>query len=327
VNPLSPAFVGFRCALRHPGISLAEITWRWTFAAAVWFLGTIFFIEYMGNLPVTALDRLLLASRQPALIERALHRIFAGSAVRFTVSGVLLASGLAIAWIVLASLGRAATVNSAAHELGIVADSNARPIATLLTLNFLRAAVSLAAVAGIVGSIVVASSFWASSHASVARAGQLVGIFWFLVWMTWGFLNWLLSLAGVFAVVKPGVTSALVSAAGLVIERTGAVFSLGMVFGIAHFGVFVATFGAAATTAGLTGTLGPGFVIVLESLIAIAYCAVADFLYTSRMIAYISMLREDELPAPIPSEDLPLDGRSGSVDQSELILSDLPAAT
>jgi hypothetical protein len=31
---------------RRPSIALAEVAWRWTFAAAAWFLGTIFFLLY-----------------------------------------------------------------------------------------------------------------------------------------------------------------------------------------------------------------------------------------------------------------------------------------
>src|SRR5689334_2709137 len=115
----SPAAEGFRLIFRRPAITLAEIAWRWTFAAAAWLLGTLLLVGYLDSLPVTTLDRLLLATQQPILIVKAIHRIFYGSAFRFTEAGVVLLVGLAIAWIALASLGRAATLSALLDEFGI----------------------------------------------------------------------------------------------------------------------------------------------------------------------------------------------------------------
>lgn len=112
MNSFSPISYGFRLAFRRPFIPLAEIAWRWSFAAAAITLVWLFFREYLASLPVTRVDRLLLASNQPVLIFRALHRILSGSAFRFTEAGVLVALGLVVAWIALASLGRVATVNA-----------------------------------------------------------------------------------------------------------------------------------------------------------------------------------------------------------------------
>src|SRR2546426_11862299 len=106
MNSSSPTAEGFRVVFRRPSVLLAEVVWRWSFAAAAWFLGTIFLLQYADGLPVTATDRLLLGTNQPALIWRAIHRIFQGSAFRFTGVAILLMTTLTIAWIVLASLGR-----------------------------------------------------------------------------------------------------------------------------------------------------------------------------------------------------------------------------
>src|SRR5205823_12198198 len=76
----SPTAEGFRILFRRPIIPLAEIAWRWSFAAAAWFLAAMFLLQYADTLPVKALDRLLLASQQPVLVGHGLHRIFEGSA-------------------------------------------------------------------------------------------------------------------------------------------------------------------------------------------------------------------------------------------------------
>jgi len=107
----SPTAAGFRLVFRRPAVPLAEIAWRWSFGAAAWFLSAMYLFEYADSLPVNTVDRLLLATQQPMLIARAIRRIFEGSAFRFTQAGVLLAIALTLAWIVLASAGRAATGN------------------------------------------------------------------------------------------------------------------------------------------------------------------------------------------------------------------------
>src|SRR5713226_6295414 len=99
MSSFSPTAEGFRLIFRRLAIPFAETAWRWPFATAAWLLGAFFLLEYMGSLPVTAADRLLLGTQQPVLISRALQRIFHGSAFRFTEAGIVLSVGLAIAWI------------------------------------------------------------------------------------------------------------------------------------------------------------------------------------------------------------------------------------
>src|SRR5207248_7379848 len=106
MNPVSPISVGFRLLVRRPLIFFAEISWRWTLAVAAWALGLAFALEYLDSLPVTTVDRLLLYTGQPVLIAQAIRRIFSGSSIRLVEAAILLAFGLAIAWMILASLGR-----------------------------------------------------------------------------------------------------------------------------------------------------------------------------------------------------------------------------
>src|SRR5690348_8916351 len=162
---------GFRLIFRRPSIPLAEIAWRWTFSAAVWFLGAMFLLEYADTLPVKALDRLLLASQQPVLIGHAIHRIFEGSAFRFTNAGILLIFALAVAWIILASLGRSVTLWSLIEEFrGSELAPHSGSMGSILGLNFFRAAAALAAVAAAIGSLAMTSALWASTHVSVGDA-------------------------------------------------------------------------------------------------------------------------------------------------------------
>ena len=325
MNQLSPALVGFKCIFRRPAIVLAEIIWRWSFAAAAWFLAVAFAVEYLDSLPVNAVSRFLLGTGEPILVARALRRIFEGSALRFTETGVLLALAVAIGWTVLASLGRAATVNSIVHELGIDRSSKRSVFPSLASIHFFRMAVTLASVLGIAGSALIASSVWASSRISIADAGRILGLFWFLIFVLWIVMNWLLSTSAIFAVQDgDGALPAMGALISLMISKPGAVISVSALFGAAHLAVFIAGGIAAVFAFGLANAIPHATVAALLIFIVCAYCAVADCLYAARIAAYVSILRADDLPALAKVCGAPYRA-DGSVDKAELILSDVPA--
>ena len=325
MSSFSPTAEGFRLIFRRTAIPFAEIAWRWTFATAAWLLGTLFLIEYMGSLPVTALDRLLLGTQQPILVSRAIHRIFHGSAFRFTEAGILLLAGLAIAWIALATLGRAATLAALLEEFGFAPGSGRGAVRSLAALNFLRVAVALAAVVAGFGAALIASSFWASTHVSVADAARLWFGVLFLVWTVWTFLNWLLSTAAVFVVTdQKGVFNAIAASARFCREHTGRVLAAGIWFGLPHLGAFVAAFMAGFTILSTVGAWRIGPALFLEFLIVIGYCGVADFLYTGRLAAYVAIVRGEELEPSTVTLPVAPEAGSSSVDRDELILSDVP---
>ena len=325
MRSFSPTSEGFRLIFQRPAIPLAEIAWRWTFATAAWLLGTLFLIEYMGSLPVTALDRLLLGTQQPVLVSRALYRIFYGSALRFTEAGIVLLIGLGIAWIALASLGRTATLAALLEEFRIASGSGRGTVRSLVALNFLRTAVALAALVAGLGAAVIASSFWAATHVSVGDAARLWFAALFLVWMVWTFLNWLLSTAAVFVMTDgKGSLDSITASARFCVEHTGYVLAVGVWFGLAHLGAFIAACMAGFTLLSTVGTWRIGPALVLEILIVIGYCGLADFLYTGRLAAYVAIVRGGELePSTVISPVAPGAG-SSSVDRDELILSDVP---
>jgi hypothetical protein len=327
----SPTAAGFRLILRRPAIVLAEIAWRWSFAVAVWFLGGAFLLQYAGSLSVNAVDRLLLGTRQPALILRGLHRIFHGSALRFTTSGLLLAIALTVAWIVLGSLGRAVTLKAIMEERGITPPPNTRrgTIFSLFALNFLRAATTLAAVVAGFGALLIASGVWASTHLSAADATRLWLASLLLVWISWATLNWLLSTSALFVAtngVGVGASTAIAATVGWYRDRPGSVLAVGTWFGLIHGGAFLTAGSAAFTVLGMTAALGPGPTLFLEFLILAVYCAVADALYIGRLTAYLAIIRGAPAYAHLPQAPMPIASGPGraSIDQSELILSDVP---
>lgn len=322
----SPSLAGFNLIFRRPVIAVAEIAWRWGFAAASWFLIVFFLIEYADSLPVSTLDRLLIGSQQPILLLRALRRIFHGSALRFVEGGLVVAAGLAAIWIALAILGRIATVRAIQGELELRRGAvPARKIVTsLLGLNFLRVTITMAAVICAISAFLISGSVWASTHISVQDATRLCFAALCITWIAWQLLNWFLSTAGLFAISEGHTTfDAIAATVRLCQEKTAPFLFSGVWFGLGHFAAFVIATFAGTFILGAIGELGAGPVLFLETLIIFLYCAVVDVLYAGRLAAYLAIIAGDDISEAFQLEGDPSSGPSG-VDKSELILGDVP---
>ena len=312
---------------RLPLLGLAEISWRWSFGLAATAALLFSLREYLATLPVTAGEMLLLRTGQPTLILKGLARIFRGSAPRAMAALVLLTLTLTVAWIVLASVGRAATLKTLLEYFRGSADerlapepetlpiSNTRSLISLLFLNSLRAATMLGAAVGVVGAMLIAG---AASSPDDPSPGKVLLIFWvltMLIGLAWPLLNWYLSLAALF-VVRDGASAfgALAKAMDLCRTRPGALAAAGTWFGLAHVIVFGVASSAAAVPLGFAEVLPGGMVLGGLLLVSLLYFAAVDFLYVGRLASYVFLLEKPE-PQSQASVLLPSD---------DDILSDIP---
>lgn len=299
---------------RLPVLGLAEIAWRWSFGLAAMAALLFSLREYLATLPLSPAELLLLRTRQPALILHVLARVFQGSAPRAAAALVVLTLALALAWTVLASLGRAATLKtlfeyfrdscSSGYGWGTHARepeiSVSQGLTSLLVLNSFRAATMLAAAVGVVGAMLVAG---AASPPEDPSPGKALLIFWMLITLiglACPLLNWYLSLAALFAVRdKASASGALVKATDLCRARPGSLAATATWFGLAHVVVFVVASSAAAVPLGLAETLPGGMVLGGLLLVTLLYFAAVDFLYVGRLAAYVVMI---EQPDPEPEQ-------------------------
>jgi hypothetical protein len=302
----SPTLEGFRILFRLPSLALAEIAWRWSFGLAVTALLAFSLREYLSTLPVTAADIFLLQTRQPALVLQAIARILRGSAPRAVTALIVLALALTLAWIVLASLARAATLKMLFEYFPQNSEPKTRTwrFRSLIGLNFLRTGALLAAVVGFVGAVLLAGAASSATHPS--PAGALL-IFWMLtlfIVLAWSMINWYLTLAAVFAIGEGKTTfGTLGAAADLIREHPGPVAAAAIWFGLAHGLAFVVASSVAAFPLGLAGVLPLGVVWGGLLLIALLYFAVVDFLYVGRLAAYVFMIDPPE-PQPQLDDDI-----------------------
>lgn len=316
----SPTLEGFRILFRQPSLVLAEIAWRWSFGLAVVVLLAISFREYLSTLPVTAAEMFMLRTRQPVLILQAIARILQGSAPRVVSALIVLAVALTLAWIVLASLGRAAILETLFESFrqSHVTRPRTWRLASFMGLNFLRAGGLLSTALSFVGAILLAG---AASPKTDPSPGSALLIFWMLclfIGLAWSTLNWYLSLAAIFVAGDEHTTfGALTASADLCRDRPGSVIAVGTWFGIAHAAAFVIATSVVAFPLAFAEVLPAGIVLGGVILVTLIYFAVADFLYVGRLAAYVFLVevRESIQPSVVSIQPFPSD---------DDILSDIP---
>lgn len=355
----SPTVEGFRAVFRRPSVPLAEVLWRWSFAAAAIVLVGFGLVEYLDTLPVSNLDLLFLRSGQPFLISQAVARIFGGSGLRFVLVGILIFAGLAVLWIVLAAVGRGITLDALVNYLGersravrngqadplLVASSPARRwcVRSLAGLHFLRVGLALAAAGACIAALILAGFVSTKQNPQPELMFLLALIFLFLVWLVWTFVSGFLSLASVFVVHGGEDTfGALSATAEFCRDRRGPVAAVSASHGLAHLVLFIVATSVAAFPLGLAGLLPLGFVLSAFVILTLAYFALVDTLYVARLAGYVAILEAPPAIAePTPGTAIAshLSGivvtqtsavhvtpESFVVDQDELILSDMPPA-
>jgi hypothetical protein len=343
----SPTLEGFRAAFRRPSITFAEIAWRWTVGAVAWALFIFSFIEYLDTLPVSYADATLLHTGRPLLVGRAISHILRGSLNRAVFTMLIEAIALSLLWIIVASIGRSATVRTlityfagsdnastaknASDRFGENRDS-IRPcrFRGLLTLNFLRVAAALAALLAFAGAAILASFVSSDKNPQPGLAFAIFMPFAGVILTVWSMLNWLLSLASIFAI-RDGADAldALSAAVTFFRDRLGAVFAVTTWTGIAHLIALSIAGTAASFPLAFIQLVPPRLVIATIILVALAYFAFADWLYIARLAGYVCIAEMPEtvaMPATLPapsSADPPAPPQS-AVDPEEPILSDLP---
>lgn len=340
---ISPTAEGFRATFRWPSLTLGEITWRWSIVAtaiALFFFGLF---EFLNTLPVTNGELLFLRTRQPYFVGQALARILRGSLGRTVMSGIVAVLLLALLWMIASSLGRIATVRALVEyfrtdfarrlaEAGVTEqrdeiESGGRPFRSLFDLNFLRVAVVLGLALGLLGATILAGF---ASPDKDPHPGlfflvwlPLAGLICFVSWM----LNWLLSLAGLFAVRDGADAMSSISAAvSFCRERTGAVLAVSTWTGLGHLAIFVGATSVVGVPLSTLGILPGRLVLFAVFVVTLIYFALADWLYMVRLAGYVCIAEMPEVlrmppPMPTPPSAPPV---QTTIDREESILSDVP---
>jgi hypothetical protein len=346
----SPTIEGFRAAFRRPALTFAEIAWRWTIGATTAALFIFYCIEFLDTLPVTNADSILLSTRQPMLVGKAIAHILRGSLNRAISAALFAALALSLLWIIAASIGRLATVRALLTYFRRDVAGNAcaaivsrptneddvstkardagkpRPIRALIDLSFLRASVLLAMILAFAGTAILVSFI---SPKANPRPGLSVILFFpvaGLICLAGWALNWWLSMAGIFAVRDGGDALAALSAAVTVSrERTASVFAISIWTGLAHLVAFSIATTAVSLPLAFIRVAPSRIVIAGIILVTLTYFAVADWLYMARLAGYVCIAEmPDAVASSAPMPAPRLEPTQATIDRDEPILSDLP---
>jgi hypothetical protein len=210
----------------------------------------------------------------------------------------------------------------------VASNVSTNALRTLLRLNFLRVVVALAGIFGFVGAAILAGFASPDAHPRPGLAFSLFLPLAGLICYVWWVLNWLLSLAGMFAVRDGEVAvGAISTAVRFCRERMGPVFAVTTWTGLAHLVAFVGVSTVASIPLGFAGIVPWRLVVAAEILVMLAYFAVADGLYMARLAGYVCIAETpQELLAPLPPPTPPKMATplQTTIDRNELILSDVP---
>ena len=288
---------GLTALAEQPALPLAEIAWRWCFAAAAATLAAVTVLEYLNSIPVSWGERLLLESEQPLLALAAVAHALRGSAARFAAGAVVAGTAGAILWMLFAALGRLVTLQALLPQARVAY----RP---LLGLSFLRAGLFLAAVLAGLGSFILAG--FAGSPGDAAPSVVLAAVLIACIWLVWALLNWLLSVAAIFVVRdRQDTFGAIAAAADLVRRQFGEVVLTSLPFVLLHYLALAAAIASGVLVFDVMARVSPqaGWALMV---IPAGYFAYADFLYITRLAAYVELAEPGGEVAirPLPG-DLP----------------------
>jgi hypothetical protein len=341
MSRFSPTLEGFRAVFRRPSLTLAEIIWRWTVGALAGALWLFWFVEYLKTLPVTTADAALLSTRQPLLVGRAISHILRGSLNRAAFAALFAALALSLLWVIASSIGRTVTVRvlldyfAERKEAAAGASAEAheaiepRPLRPLICLNFLRAVLALGAILAFLGAAILSSLISSDANPQPGLAFILFLPLAGLICLVWPALNWLLSLASVFAV-RDGedALGSLSAAVTFFREHSGPMLAVSTWTGLAHLVAFSVATTVVSVPLAFIRVAPPRLVIASVILLTLAYFAVVDWLYAVRLAGYVSIAEMPQdysapsslpLPSP-PGTALPVET---GVDRDERILSDI----
>lgn len=292
----SPIRAGFAAIHQKPVIIAIEIAWRWTFgliATILLWMGTR---AFLAGLRVSPDEEQALRGHDPTMIAAALTHILQQGGVLQRLFGIMAAVAIpsVIVWIIAATLGRATTLKR------LMPASNVN-MEAILGLTVSRAALLVFGV--------LAWYAWMILCAFVTLTGEPnYPLYLFLSMLAlpliagvWGVLNWLLSLAPVIAVRDSSTAwKAYAETVRAIRRRRGEFTSVSTWLALPRLAAMVIALMLVVVALIATDSVMIGSVAL--TIITLAYCAFADYLYVVRLAAYVRMALE----LPIATAATPL---------------------
>ncbi len=306
----SPTAEGFRALVSAPGAFAAELAWGWIFGVAAIVIVLWSLNRLLNAIGISPADEVALATGFPPFVMSALGSIIGQMpAVALKLASILLPS-LSLLWVVAATMGRTTSIQrlleffAERYELEL---PDHRPSSTsLLMLHFIRVVIGVAAVTGYFGALVIAAQVARSGEgASIARFLLVFVPLEFAIVMIASWLNWIVSLAPIFAV-RDGRDwlGSLGDAVCLSRKRAASFSRIATWFGLLRF-VVAGSLGFASLVAiGVLSSVSGWAVLIAVLLIYAVYSILSDALLTARLAAHVAVAQQEIVPEKVVSEPL-----------------------
>ncbi|HEY5030120.1 MAG TPA: hypothetical protein VIK39_17065 [Candidatus Angelobacter sp.] len=282
-KPPNPIMLGLRAVTRDPAIFLVEILWRWSFALLACLLVAAVGLMLLGPLHVGPTWETAWRSRDPQRMGQLVFTILLILGTKAIIAAIAIPIAIAFLWAILSALGRFATIKRLRTGL-----SSLR-LRSILALQFLRAFVSWFSL-----MLMFAATFGEALIASRGPKPDL--LLYYLMMMPsvvlisalWLTVNWYLSLAAIFGREGQSFRGAVRQARQTVRSQRSDFAGTGFVFMLFRTIALLVATAICGLFSGMVGS-SPQAYFVLLIVVSLAYFAVADFLYMSRMAAYLAL--------------------------------------
>ncbi len=296
---MHPVRAGFQAIRRQPAVIAGEIAWRWSFGIAAWVLIVLTLHGIFRGVDISEPEYLLSRQSDLFLIADACARLLYQVLPAFIRAAAVLTPALALLWVIAATFGRAATLKALSASGEVIESTcvySRRSLGPLVALNLLRAIFTLATLLALIATTILIGRIIPPTTPPVAFAFAWL-CFAALVALCWSIVNWFLSLAPIF-VVRDGhePLQSISDSLALYRHRPSAYVSTAFWFGIFRAIAFACAFILAVFAAAAAGS--PAAAILISIVIALAYFAVADYFYITRLAAFIAL---DSAPPVSPA--------------------------
>ncbi len=301
---MHPVRLGFRVVVHQPALILAEIAWRWSFGAAAWVLLVLCVRRILAGIDISQAEYLLARRSDMFLIADAFARVLYQALPALVRLAAILIPALAVIWIIAATLGRAATLQSILQECHPERASAAseskdpysdrailparRHFGPLLALNFLRALFTLATVLAFIAIMILAGPAFPAQGANPTAAAVIWVILAALAASFWTLINWFLALAPIW-IVRDGHGPFRAIADSLALFRGHAAPYVGAAWWFGFLRAFILLVALVAALFASSAVSTTRAAAICGLLIALLYFAAADFLYIARLAAFVAL--------------------------------------
>jgi hypothetical protein len=282
-KPPNPITQGLSSIVRDPVIFLIEILWRWSFALLACLLVFAVGLMLLGPLPIGDSWNTAWRSHDPTRIGGMVFIILSLLGMKAVVAAIAVPILIALLWSVLSALGRTITINRL--RAGVTSLRFRSMMALQLLRAFLAWFSAVLLLAAIVGEALIATRGpkpdLALYYLMVMPSVLLIGSLWLV-------FNWYLSLAAVFGREGQSFWEAFRQTRQTIRLQRSDFAGTGFVFLLFRAAVLLVGVAICGLTSRMAGS-APQTYFTLVMIVSLAYFAIADFLYMSRLAAYLAL--------------------------------------